>query len=156
MKFTDIVTYLGVLIAIASAIFTFFQARAAKRSIQQAHLAKFFGSLDMASQTTIINPDILYSVHGLSKDIPIEEARNIAYLSMLLDSFQHFYGEHYENNFEKMTEDMKKQSTFLNRVLTVEENVKRWGIIKNLYYGDFDTGFIAAIDELIKYGRHKA
>lgn len=155
MKLADIITVLGIIVAMASAIFAYFQARAAKRSLHQAYLAKFFGSLDTASQNTIVNPELLYSVHGLNRDVPIEEARNIAYLSMLLDSFQHFYGEQYQGDYTKMVTDMRTRSTFLNRILTVEENIHRWQTLRDIYYGDFDGGFIAAIDSLISDGKQR-
>ena len=108
----------------------------------------------MASESTIANPEFLYSVHGLSRDVPIEEARNIAYLSMLLDSFQHFYYEHCDGDFTKMITEMKSQSTFLNRILTVAENKDRWNILKKIYYGGIDSGFVAAIDTLMPDKRH--
>lgn len=151
---TDIIAIIGALIAFAAAVFAYIQALAAKRSLRQAQLLKLFGSFDMASESTIANPDLLYSVHGLSRDVPIEEARNIAYLSMLLDSFQHFYYEKYNSDFTKMVEEMKSQSTFLNRLLTVEENRRRWPILKKIYYGDFDSGFVAAIEALMADKNH--
>lgn len=86
--------------------------------------------------------------------MPIEEARNIAYLSMLLDSFQHYYGERDKDDFAKMVDEMKSQSTFLNRILRVEENKRRWPILKNIYYGDFDSAFVAAIESLIADEEH--
>ena len=147
-------TLIGTLVAIAAAVIASIQARAAERSLHQAQLLKLFGSFDVASESTIANPELLYSVHGLSKDVPIEEARNIAYLSMLLDSFQHFYSEKYDGDFTKMVKEMKSQSTFLNRILTVEENKLRWQILKKIYYGDFDSGFVAAIETLMADKAH--
>lgn len=151
---TDIIAIIAALAAIAAAVYASIQARAAERSLRQAQLLKLFGSFDVASESTIANPEFLYSVHGLSRDVPIEEARNIAYLSLLLDAFQHFYYEHCDGDFTKMVTEMKSQSTFLNRILTVAENKDRWDILKNIYYGDFDSGFIAAIETLIAHEKH--
>lgn len=151
---TDIITIIGSLIALASAVFAFSQARAAKRSLRQAQLLKLFGSFDVASESTIAHPEFLYSVHGLARDVPLEEARNIAYLSLLLDAFQHFYYEHCDGDFTKMVTEMKSQSTFLNRILTVAENKDRWDILKKIYYGGIDSGFVAAIDTLMPDKRH--
>ena len=132
-----------------SAIFAYLQAQAAKRSLRQAYLLKLFATFDAASESTIINPELLYSVHGLDRSVPIEEAKNIAYFSLLLDAFQHFYGEQCDGDFKKMAEEMKRNSTFLNRILAVPENRKRWQSLKQMYYGDFDRGFIEAIDSLL-------
>lgn len=53
-----------------------------------------------------------------------------------------------------MVDEMKSQSTFLNRILRVEENKRRWPILKNIYYGDFDSAFVAAIESLIADEEH--
>lgn len=151
---TDIIGLVGAVVALVSAVFAYTQAWAAKRSLYQAQLLKLFGSFDVVSEITIVNPELLYSVHGLSRDVPIEEARNIAYLLMLLDSFQHYYGERDKDDFAKMVDEMKSQSTFLNRILRVEENKRRWPILKNIYYGDFDSAFVAAIESLIADEEH--
>lgn len=73
---------------------------------------------------------------------------------MLLDSFQHFYYETYDGDFTKMVKEMKSHSTFLNRILTVKDNKRRWHILKSIYYGDFDSGFVAAIEALIPDEEH--
>lgn len=150
----DIIAIIGTVMALAAAVFAYIQARAAESSLRQAQLLNLFGSFDVASERTIANPELLYSVHGLSRNVPIEEARNIAYLSLLLDSFQHFYNEKYDGDFTKMVLEMKSCSTFLNRILTVAENKSRWDILKNIYYGDFDSGFVAAIEALMADENH--
>jgi hypothetical protein len=73
---------------------------------------------------------------------------------MLLDSFQHFYYEHYDGDFTMMVKEMKSHPTFLNRILTVAENKRRWDILKNIYYWDFDSGFVAAIKALMANEAH--
>lgn len=155
---TDIIAIIGTLVAFAgavvAAVFAYIQALAAKRSLRQAQLLNLFGSFDVASESTIAHPEFLYSVHGLDRDVPLEEARNIAYLSLLLDAFQHFYYEHCDGDFTKMVTEMKSQSTFLSRILTVAENKDRWDILKKIYYGGIDSGFVAAIDTLMPDKRH--
>lgn len=151
---TDIIGLVGAVVALVSAVFAYTQAWAAKRSLYQAQLLKLFGSFDVVSEITIVNPELLYSVHGLSRDVPIEEARNIAYLSILLDSFQHFYYEKHDGDFTEMVKEMKRHSTFLNRILRVEENKRRWPVLKKIYYGDFDSAFVAAIESLIADEEH--
>jgi|GEM_PF-1333262 len=150
----DIIAIIGALLSIVGAFFTYIQVRAANRALRQAQLLKLFGSFDAASESTIANPELLYSVHGLNPNEPLGEARNIAYLSMLLDAFQHYYGEKYEGDFTKMVEEMKIQSTFLNRMLSVKGNKRRWDILKDIYYGGFDRSFIEAIEALMDYEKN--
>lgn len=66
-------------------------------------------------------------------------------------AFQHYYGELYDGNFDKMADDMIQRSTFLNQILSVPENASRWTAVKKLYYGDFDRSFIGAIDRMLKH-----
>jgi hypothetical protein len=70
---------------------------------------------------------------------------------MLLDAFQHFYYELYDGDFTKMVEEMTSRSTFLNRVLSSAENRRRRDTLKSIYYGDFDTGFVTAIETLMDH-----
>jgi hypothetical protein len=149
---------IGILSAVVSAFaagFTWYQARAATRAVKQAAMMRLFSTFDVANQATLSKPALLYSVHGLDRSIPPEEAANIAYFSFILDGFQHFYGEAYDSNFSKMTAKLKQTSTFLNRILQVPENQTRWNHMKKLYYGDFDKAFVNAIDELIAFERSK-
>ncbi len=148
----EMVSFGGVIIALGSAAIAYRQAGIAQRSAKQASLERFYSGFALASQATIANPELMFSVHGLDKSTtPSEEAKNIAYLSALLDSFQHFYETEYGNNFKRMAAEFKNRSTFLNRILAVKENQERWNILQKIYYGEFDTEFIEAIDSLIKY-----
>jgi len=150
--------YVGIFsafVAAAAAVFTWHQATIARRSVRQASLMRLFSTFDVANQATLDKPELLYSVHGLDRSIPQEEAANIAYLSFVLDGFQHFYGEEYSNNFKVMTKELKQTSTFLNRILQVPENQTRWNHLKKMYYGDFDRSFVGAVDELIAFERSK-
>lgn len=158
-----IVVISGVMISIITAFIALHRANIAKQSLEQAKqslkqasLIKLFNTFDLASQITISKPDLLYSVHGLDKSkTTSEEAINIAYLSAILDSFQHYFSAKYDNDFRKMDAELKYKSSFLNRILEVEANQRRWPILKELYYGEFDSGFTQSIDSLIEYIRKK-
>lgn len=95
------------------------------------------------------NPELLYSVHGVDKALGDHEAACIAYLSLLLDGFQQYYNAETKGRFAVMSRKLKLKSNFLNRVLAVPENQRRWEYIKGLYYGDQDKEFITAIDEIV-------
>jgi hypothetical protein len=45
-------------------------------------------------------------------------------------------------------------TTPLIPLLTVAENKDRWVILKKIYYGGFDSGFVAAIDTLMADEKH--
>ncbi len=149
------IAIVGAVIALAAALVASYQALVARQAVKQASLMILFSTFDVASQTTLTNPELLYSVHGLDRSIPTEEAANIAYLSLVLDGFQHYYGEELKGNFQAMEAKLKRQSTFLNRILAVPENQQRWQYLKNLYYGEFDKDFVHAIEGLIKYENSK-
>jgi len=87
----------------------------------------------------------------LPRSLGEDEARRIAYFSLLLDGFQHFYGQLYAGDYSRMAEDLKERSVFLNRILGVASNQTRWEHLKKIYYGDFDSAFIAAIDSLFEH-----
>lgn len=150
-----VIEVISVIVAVSAAIFAFWQVKVAKRTIRQAAMMRLFSTFEVANQAVLNKPDLLYSIHGLERSIPQEEAANIAYLSFLLDGFQHFYQEEYSGDFAKMTEKLKQTSNFLNRILRVPENQVRWNQMKTLYYGDFDKSFMDAIDELILFKRSK-
>ena len=156
MESMNIIAVVGMVISIFSAIFAYFQAQAAKKALKQSYLLKLFSTFETANQQCLLNPELLYSVHGVDRNLVSEqEARNIIYLSSLIDAFQHFYGEDYRNNYIKMAEDMKVKSTFLNKILSVDDNKPRWQVLRKIYYGSFDEQFIHAIDHLITYEEKK-
>src|SRR5262245_55252053 len=107
-----IVGLLGVLVAIGSAIFAYYQAKAAKvqaeaaeNSLKQANRLKLFSTFEIANQITVSNPKLLITVHGLDPNTSEEEAQSIAFLSLLLDAFQHYYMEKYKNDFFQRSEE---------------------------------------------------
>jgi len=142
-------------VAVIALIFSWHSTKTASEAVKQTFLLKLFSSFDEANRATINDPDLLYSVHGLDRSISEQEASRIAYLSLLIDGFQHFYGQVYNEDFPKMENELKARSTFLNKILTVKENQDRWKILKELYYGDFDRNFIRAIDAIIEHENQK-
>lgn len=145
------IAVISAIIAAVSVIFAYFQTRAAKEAIRQASLLGLFGTFDRASEATLHSPELLFEVHGLPHSLGEDEARRIAYLSLLLDGFQHFYGQLYAGDYTKMVEELKQRSVFLNRILRVKGNKTRWDQLKHIYYGDFDSGFLSAIDALFEH-----
>ncbi len=131
------------------------QANLASESLSRLTLSCLFTTFNQASQICVDDPEIFYSVDGLDKTIPPEEAKNIAYFGLLMDGFQQFYGQMYHENFNKMLKELKTKTTYLNNLISIEENQKRWEKIKPLYYGSFDEQFVKAIDELIQHTRSK-
>lgn len=131
------------------------QSNIALESLRRMSIRSLFTSFNLASQICIDKTDVFYDVDGLDKSIPRGEARNIAYFGLLMDGFQQFYGQVYKENYSQMAEELKKKSTYLNRLLASKANQKRWESLKPLYYGDFEKSFIKAIDELIQYESEK-
>ena len=155
MDTTTLIAVASIVISVASAVFTWQTAKAAKDTIKQTVLMKLFSTFDLASQVSIAQPDLLYVVHGLDKSIPPEEAKCIAYMSLLMDGFQHFNEFAFNGDFDKMERIHKNKSTFLNRLLAVKANQGRWQILKKLYYGDFAVNFTKAIDSIIEYENNR-
>jgi hypothetical protein len=155
MDIAIVISVIATAIAFIALVVSWQQVRKAHQALRQASLQQLFSAFNLASQASLEDPKLLYDVHGLDRTIPIDEARKISYLSLLMDGFQYFYGEVYDGDFGKMAETMKRKSTFLNRVLAIAANQERWNTLKKLYYGDFDTSFIQAIDNLIEYENRK-
>ena len=146
-----IISVVAAVIALAAAGFTAWQANVAKKALMQTGLNNFFASFDQANQAALEAPEILYDVHGLSREIPTGEVRNLVYLSILLDGYQHYWSDQLNSNMEKAADMLKKESTFLNRILAIPENQERWEKMKTIFYGDFDKPFIRVIDEIIEH-----
>jgi hypothetical protein len=155
MNIAIVISIVATVIAFIALVVSWQQVRKAHQAIRQASLQQLFAAFNLASQASLEDPKLLYDVHGLDRTVPMEEARKIAYLSLLMDGFQHFYGEVYGGDFRKMAKTLKGKSTFLNRILAIMVNQERWNTLKKLYYGDFDASFIKAIDNLIEYENSK-
>lgn len=115
-----------------------------------------FSTFDRASEAIIADPGLLYEVHGVAREVPLSEAKSIAYLGMLLDGFHHFYGHLHGGDYSRMQSDLKTKSIFLNRLLALPANQTRWNSIRQIYYGDSDVGFMEAIEAIIDHERQKS
>ncbi len=114
--------------ALIISLFSIWLTAKVRKDMQTQNL---FSGFSQANQATIDHPAILKDVHGLK--VSYNECRNIAYLSILMDAFQH------ENsNYQ--------QTTFLDKITSIPENEKRWAKMKEIYYGEFDSKFIQKID----------
>jgi len=111
------------------ALVSFYIAYQARKEVK---IQALFSGFQQANQATINDPKLLQEIHGL-KDTPIEECKNIAYLSILMDAFQHEDKRH-------------SQSTFLDNITSISDNKERWAKMKEVYYADFDKKFVKYID----------
>ena len=150
---------IGDIIAIAglvlTAVISAWSVWTAHKSLQLANLQNLFGAFDAANKMTFDHPGLLKSVHGLPDEIDDDEARKIVYLSVLMDSLQHHYGQKYSDDYSKMEAELRGKSNFFSRVLSVKENHARWERLKPVYYGEFDKGFLDAVDALIVSAKSK-
>jgi len=105
----------------------------ANKARQEVKTQALFSGFQQANQATIENIDFLKDVHGL-KGLTENEYKNIAYLSILMDAFQHEGVEH-------------KETTFLDNIISIPENKPRWEIMKDIYYANYDEKFVRYIDE---------
>lgn len=146
MELKNIVSYAAIIIAVISAVIAYKQSVIAKQALKDASLLSLFSGFERANQATIDDPNLLIEVHGLKED---NDLKNIAYLSSLMDSFQHYYAKEYNGNYNKL---LTEKSTFLNKLIKVKKNFTRWEKLKSIYYGDsdFDRGFIKVIDTLFR------
>ncbi len=157
---SDKISFLMFVLTVVTVIINFFnnkKNREHNREVmakcnEQSALGTLFSTFDRASEITINNPELLYSVHGISKEIPLEEVKAIAYLCLLIDGYQQIYGYEKEG-CKKMYENLTNNPDFLVRLLCVSDNQRRWDIIKETYYGPFDKEFTNAIDNIITYSR---
>lgn len=142
---------IGSWLSIVGAVISLVAALYAGRALRQARLARLYSSFDLANQAALAQTDLLYEVHGLDRSVPEQEARYIAYLSTLLDGYQNYWSDIFSNDFARAAEKLKEHSTFLNRVLAVPANQRRWSTMKTMFYGEFDREFMAAIDDIIAH-----
>jgi hypothetical protein len=124
---------------------------AVTRALRQDRLNRMFGSLNFSSQLAFSNPDVAYAVHGLDKSIPHEEVRNLVYFSVLIDICHAYWSEEFDKNFAKAGKEYRERTSYINQILRVPDNLKRWETIKPLGYGGLDIEFVNAIDELLRH-----
>lgn len=118
-------------IAVIAVIISLYSLWLAIKARREVRIQSLFSEFQRANQVTIDHPNILNEVHGL--DLPEEECRRIAYLSILMDAFQQEGADHAE-------------TTFLDKITSVPANQERWEVMKRIYYGSFDREFIKKID----------
>jgi hypothetical protein len=141
----------GTWLSVAGAIISLAAALYAGRALRQARLARLYSSFDLANQVALAQVDLLYEVHGLDRSVPEQEARYIAYLSTLLNGYQNYWSDTLSNDFSRAAEKLKESSTFLNRVLAIPANQRRWNLMKDMFYGEVDRKFMAAVDDIIAH-----
>jgi hypothetical protein len=108
-------------------------------------------NLFTANQAALQYPELLIDVHGIDPAASAREARALVYLSILLDGFQEVHGRNHRGDFARMTRDMKVHGDSLRRFLAIPANRARWETVRDHSYGDFEPGFIAAVDDLIAF-----
>lgn len=164
VDFSTVVSIVSIVISLMSAMAAFLSWRTARAANRQVELLSLFTSFDLASQALLQEPRLLYTVHGLEEHSnPLEEAKSIAYLGLLLDGFERFYRQKLTPNqefgkdqdFSKMVEEMKANPTYLNSLLAIPANQERWEVLKRLFYNEGDRPFTKAIDDLIQYENRK-
>ena len=105
------------------------------KAMRDVRLQSLYSGFSQANQATLDHPELINQIHGL--DLSDSTCREIAYLSILMDAFQH--------SSYKIS-----KSTFLNKIVSVPENEYRWKIMKEIYYGEFDRDFTNYIDSMFK------
>jgi hypothetical protein len=153
---SEYISWLGAAVAILSAFFSASRARSALRSLRQSRVNRLFDSFDLSSQLAFSRPEVAYAVHGIDPSISPEEIRNLVYLSVLLDGYKAYWSDQFKGRFEKGSQELQESSTYLNHLLRVPGNRKRWEILKPIGYGEMDREFVRAIDDLIRYEQLKS
>ncbi|MER5602410.1 hypothetical protein [Streptomyces sp. NPDC002265] len=143
-------------LALAVSAFGSYVAWLSLETARNASRAGHIQNLFTANQAALQYPELLIDVHGIDPALPLREARALVYLSILLDGFQVAHGRHHRGDYAQMAELMKREGDSLRRVLAIPKNAERWPIVRDHSYGDFDQGFIAAIDDLIAHERNLA
>ncbi len=122
---TEITATVAIIVSVGSLIVAWI-------SIQRVRIQSLFAGFQQANQATLDYPVLLNSVHGLN--MTEEECREIAYLSVLMDSFQHGHCSYTD-------------SSFLDKITSIPGNREKWGVLKSIYYGEFDLAFIDIVDK---------
>jgi hypothetical protein len=138
-------------LAVAISIFSSYVAWSSLKTTKAASRAASMQNLFTANQAALQYPELLIDVHGIDPATGLREARALVYLSILLDGFQDVHGRGNRGDFTKMARDMKMYGDSLRRFLAMPANRARWEIVKSHSYGDFEPGFIAAVDDLIAF-----
>jgi hypothetical protein len=145
---------LSVVLAMVALVLSLFSAYVAWSGLKTARAAGRPASMQnlfTANQAALQFPELLIDVHGVDPRNTLREARALAYFSIVLDGFQDVHGRRHGGDFAAMTQEMVTHGDSLRRFLSVPENARRWEVVKERSYGDFEPGFIKAVDDLIAY-----
>ncbi|GII26977.1 hypothetical protein [Planotetraspora mira] len=145
------VTVAALVVAIVSAFIAWSSARTARLSSRAGHIQNLF----LANQAALDHPELWMDVHGIPPETSEREARALVYLSVLLDGYLVAHDLRTGGDFDRMLREMKRDGDSLCRMLAIPENAARWEIVKNHSYGDFEPGFIAAVEALIAHEQAK-
>lgn len=128
------------------------QAAAAKTMLHHERLSALYSAFNLGGQALLATPQLLFDVHGLDPTTPPEEARNLAYLNLVLDAWQQYWGDTFKGDFSQATA-LGPRATYLHRLLAVPANIERWERMKSIFYGQAEGAFVAAIDAIIEQER---
>jgi hypothetical protein len=145
--FSEVVAGLALLVSIFSSYAAWLSLSASRAAGRAASMQNLFTANGAALQY----PELLVDVHGIDPATPAREARALVYLSILLDGFQEVHGRLQRGDFARMAALMKTHGDSLRRFLANPANAARWQIVRDHSYGDFEPGFIAAVDDLIGF-----
>jgi hypothetical protein len=149
----DVVSLTATGFALIVSVFSAYVAWSSLKTAQQATRAGHIQNLFAVNQAALQHPELLIDVHGIDPGTPEREARALVYLSMILDGFQVAHDRVNRGNFSRMAAYMKLRGDSLRRFLAVPANAARWDIVKGRSYGDFEPGFVSAVDDLIAFER---
>ena len=141
MEISLIISMIAILISIFALLFTYLQMRWSSRN-------KLFTGFELANQMTIENPSILKHVHGLPEDYSNEELQSIAYLSLIIDSYQHFYADMISNNYNRLQNDCIKSSTLLNNILIKSQLILSNEFTYSLTFSEFSKSSMSFLSIL--------
>ncbi|GAA4555195.1 hypothetical protein [Planotetraspora kaengkrachanensis] len=144
-------TVAALVVAMVSAFIAWSSARTARASSRPGHIQNLF----LANQAALDHPELWIDVHGIPAGTSERDARALVYLSILLDGYLVAHNLHVRGDFDRMLRYMKRDGDSLCRMLAIPENVARWEIVKKHSYGDFEPGFVAAVDALIAHEQAK-
>lgn len=151
----DMVSVAVAVLALILSLFSSYVAWSGLAVARAAGRAASMQNLFTANQAALQFPELLVDVHGVDPGTPPREARALVYLSVLLDGFQEVHRRNHRDDFAAMVREMKANGDSLRRFLALPENVARWEVVKRHQYGDFEPGFVDAVDDLIAYERSK-
>jgi hypothetical protein len=142
-----IVTGLALPISILSSCVAWSSLKTAKAAGRAAIMQNLFTATQAALQYT----ELLIDVHGIDPAADVRETRTLVYMSILLDGFQEVHGRIFRGGFASMSRYMKIHGDSLRRFLAVPANRARWQTVRGHSSGDFQPGFVAAVDDLIAF-----